>query len=377
MCARFALSGRAISILSLVLCSWSGCGHAQPKRSAEVSSALYTRADTNGITVYSPRTSVAANVSENVSLEATHMLDAWTGASIDVVTAATNAIHEVRNEVQAGGSYASEVLAVTGSYRYSTEPDYKSQGAVASVALDLAQHNTQLALTAFGGHDTVGRASDPRFHRPVRSLGARLSLTQVIDTKTLAQLSWETSTLHGYQASPYRFVAIGGRGTCRSSAPDCVPEFVPEDRFRHALVARARRSLASILSAGLEYRFYFDSWDLLSHTVAPDLKLLVGEAGYFELDYRYYGQQRASFYRARYLTEDASHGNFTRDRELSAMYSNRLGLSYVHRASFRNERIALNAALRAGVTRYRYLAFVGLSRVDVLEVTLLLSLSFL
>jgi hypothetical protein len=36
----------------------------------------------------------------------------------------------------------------------------------------------------------------------------------------------------------------------------------------------------------------------------------------------------------------------------------------------------LDAALRTGLTRYRYLAFVGLSRVDVLEVTALLSLAF-
>lgn len=336
---------------------------------------LYSRTDTNATTVWSPRTRVAGRVGEALTVESTYGLDAWTGASIDVVTAATKAIREVRHEVGGALTYDFGDVAVSSGYRYSTEPDYVSHGAVGNLSLDLAQNNTTLDISGFGGRDTVGRAGDRHFSEPQKSFGGRVSLTQVIDAETLVQLSWETTRVLGYQASPYRFVALGGNGTCGSLAPFCLPEDVPEARTRQALVARLRRALGSITSVGLQYRFYFDSWGIHAQTLSPDISVLVGEHDTLSLSYRYYTQREAGFYEPRYLDPGARHGFLTRDRELSALYAHRIGASYQHELPT-GEHTVLSLALRAGGTYYRYLAFVGLDHVEALELTGLLGLRF-
>ena len=346
-------------------------------------SALYSRTDTNRTTVWSPRLRVAGRVGESLGVETAIALDAWTGASVDVTTAATKAIHEVRKEINAGGYYVLPFVTVGGGYRYSTENDYWSNGGVGTLTFDMADKNTTLVLAGFGSHDTVGRAHDPGFKEPQSSAGGRLSLTQVLDASSLLQLSWETTRITGYQASPYRFVAVGGTGICRGSPSSstsavngCGPELLPGERYRHAASARGRRALGDRASIGLEYRFYFDNWGVASHTVMPDLALLLSEHDTLAFDYRYYTQGAADFYKPRYLAASDALGYRTRDRELSALYSNRVGLRYQHAFEFADGARVLTAALRSSVTRYRYLAFVGLSRVDALEATLLLSLDW-
>ncbi|MEY4512351.1 MAG: hypothetical protein RLZZ450_4473 [Pseudomonadota bacterium] len=350
----------------------------EPRRGVvSATSSLYTRTDTNATTVWSPRLQVVGQVDPALRVETSYALDAWTGASVDVVTAATRAIHEVRQEVTAGAGYTlGDTVSASGSYRYSTENDYWSHGGVANLTFDLGQHNTVVDVSTFGNRDRVGRAGDALFLRRQATLGARVSLTQVLDAKMLAQLSFESVKVSGYQSSPYRFVAIGGAGTCADAAPLCLPENAPEQRARAAVVVRARRALSRNTSLGVSYRFYFDSWGVRSSTLSPELTWLTDEHGTLSLSYRYYTQGEADFYRPRYLDPDAGSGFFTRDRELSTLYSHRVGLSYQHDVPLPQREAALSFALRAGGTYYRYLAFVGLSHVEALELTALCGWSF-
>ncbi len=364
-------------LIAALLANCSSCATSGSPGLVSVASALYTRVDTNATTVWAPRTSLSARVSEAASVQAGVAVDAWTGASIDVVTAATHAIHEVRKEVTAGVSYEHDNVTFGAGYRYSTENDYWSHGGVLNTAIDLANKNTTLDLAAFGSTDTVGRFGDPGFKKPQQSFGGRLSLTQVLDSKSVAQVSWETTRVSGYQAGPYRFVGIGGDGTCAGSAPYCVPEMVPNLRTRNAAVGRIRRALGEHVSFGAEYRFYIDSWGLYSHTLATDLALLTGEQGTLNVSYRYYTQGESDFYRPRYLNESPLPRYVTRDRELSAMYANRVGLGYLYEFELDDGNTVLTWAFRGGLTRYEYLAFVGLESVDAVETTFLLSLDFL
>lgn len=361
------------------VCCFS-CGSSPHGGVTTVASSLYARSDTNATTVYSPRVHVAGKIGESLGVDTAVALDSWTGASIDVTTAATQAIHEVRKEITVGGFYEFSDATLSGGYRYSGENDYWSNGGVVNLTVDTAENNTSLGLAVFGSQDVVGRAGDPGFKRDQGSLGARVSLTQVIDAKSLVQLSWETTRVSGYQAGPYRYVAISGEGTCASTvtpAPFCLPESVPGLRFRNAAIASGRRALGEHTSMGLSYRLYFDDWGLLSHTIAPDFTWLISEHATLSLNYRYYTQGAADFYRERYLVALEDVRSITRDRELSAMYSNRLGLGYAYEFALGDEGSTfLTAALRSGVTRYTYLAFLGLKQVDALEGTFLLSLDF-
>lgn len=341
-------------------------------RITQASSTIYVRSDSDRTTVVSPQVHVAAESGE-ATVETTYAVDAWTGASVDVVTAATSAIHEVRNELTLGVGYETKVARLSASYRYSTEPDYWSHGLVLGVKRELAHKNTTLGLDLLLSSDTVGRAEDPLFRESLRSGGARLAVTQILDRRTLMELSWETTRLDGFQASPYRFVAICDMGTCASGAAFCVPEDVPTGRLRNAAVLRTRRALDVQLSAGLDYRFYFDSWGLRSHTIQPDLTYRVSGNGIVSVRYRYYTQNEARFYRPRYF-DLATTGYVTRDRKLSAFYAHEIGASYLHRFELGESGNVLVVGIRASESYLDYLEFVGLRSVYAFEATALLGL---
>jgi hypothetical protein len=380
----------ALLVLASLFCSCASSGSSGVRSSADA--ALYVRADTNDITVYAPRTHVGAQIGDGLSIDATYAVDAWTGASIDVVTAATTAIHEVRQEVNGGLGYEFKDVTISGSYRYSTENDYWSNGGVLNVAVDLFENNTTLALSIMGSMDKVGRAHDPAYlHKSQDSLGARLTLTQVLDTKTVLSASAELMRLTGFLASPYRAVGLGGPGLCgratgvaptapikpSDQAPDCFWENHPHERLRTALAVQLRRAFGSYVSMGLGYRYYFDDWGIGSHTPTLDLSILLGAHGTLSLAYRFYIQSRSDFYEEQYLRPVWSYRYFTRDRKMSAMSSHHAGLEYIHNFDLgQSGNAGLSLGARAGLTRFIYTEFVGLTVVDAVEATGMFGLVF-
>jgi Protein of unknown function (DUF3570) len=351
----------------------AGCGGAQ--RFTSATSTVYVRSDTDRTTVVTPKVATAADVADDTNVAASVEVDAWTGASVDVVTAATPAITEYRTQADVAVTRPIDDVRLNVAYRYSTEPDYTSHGGVLGARLELAQKNTTLGLDLLASRDTVGRADDPFFARSVWSAGVRAQVTQILDKRTLVELAWETIRIDGYQASPYRFVAIGGSGTCAGTAAFCVPEQVPDERWRNALIVRGRRALSTDLSAGLEYRFYVDDWGIQSHAIQPDTALRVTDSSVLELRYRYYTQSDASFYRPRYF--DFTERYVTRDRKLSASYTHEAGLSYLHRVEICNGAREVVLGGRTTVSRLDYLAFIGLDHVWAFELTVLAGISLL
>src|SRR3954467_12410930 len=80
-----------------------GCaGHAP--RLTDASSTVYVRSDTDATTIVSPTVKLGARA-DKATVAATYSVDAWTGASVDVVTAATKAITERRHEVDDAVGY--------------------------------------------------------------------------------------------------------------------------------------------------------------------------------------------------------------------------------------------------------------------------------
>ncbi len=338
---------------------------------------MFVRADSDRTTIVTPTVSVAADVTSTTNVEASYEIDAWTGASIDVVTAATGAIEEIRHEADVAVTQRIGEISLVASYRFSTEPDYRSHGGVLGGRIELGRKNTTLGLDLLGSVDTVGRAGDPFFEQAQRSVGARASVTQLLGKRTLAEVAWETTRAAGYLASPYRWVAIGGDGICNASAPFCIPEHVPDARVRNSVFARARRALGSAWSAGLEYRLYFDDWGVRSHAIAPDVAWRITEQGVLSLRYRYYTQGEATFYRPRYFDLMSSSGFATRDRKLSTFFSNEVGASFLQRFTLEGRDVVIVAGGRTTVSGIDYQAFVGLERVLAVELTALVGLEFL
>jgi hypothetical protein len=115
-----------------------------------------------------------------------------------------------------------------------------------------------------------------------------------------------------------------------------LPETVPDERFRHSIVAGLNRHLFTDTSLQGDFRFYIDSWGITSYTLQlryfvtfKDVTLRFRE--------RFYYQAKADFFQSHY-TVDTLGPYITADRELSTFLSNIIGakvswrLPWVHRA---------------------------------------------
>jgi hypothetical protein len=350
----------------------------QRLRADELGSAIYVRTDTDHTTVVSPRVRAAAEVAQDTTVDVAYGADVWTSASIDIRTAASKVVTEQRDELDVSLTHKFTDVTLGGGYRFSIENDYESHSGSGSLSYDFADNAATLAFNAFVSSDAVGRSGDTKFDRALRSLGSGVGFTQVLDTRTIVQATYDLGYFNGYQASPYRFVPIGD-GPCTSAlvkeqstaaalASICVPERTPDIRLRHALGARIRRALGETTSAGLSYRLYLDDWGVSSHTVQAQVAWLPAEASLLTFRYRFYVQSGASFYKRSYSLTDPGLRYLTIDRELSKLGIHRLGLDYEYDAKLGDD-VVLKGVLSSGINLYRYDNFRGLDHVTALELS--------
>src|SRR5690606_8180563 len=104
------------------------------------------------------------------------------------------------------------------------------------------------------------------------------SFTHLLSRNALAGVSYDLAYQDGFLSNPYRTVIV---------SPSPVAERHPFERTRHAVAVLARlwvpRVEAAIVAA---YRYYWDSWDIHSHT--PELRVIqqVGRSADTSVRYR-------------------------------------------------------------------------------------------
>ncbi len=355
-----------VLVLSTTLVSRSGL-----TRADEIKAGVYVRADSDRTVVVTPSAGARASiVDDRTQVEVGYAADIWTSASIDIRTAASARVTEQRDELTVGVQREFVDVSLGVDYRFSHEPDYVSHGGGINFEQKFAEGNATFRTRLFAAQDTVGRAGDNSFSRRLSTVGLRAVFNQVIDAKTVIQGAYELGRREGFQSSPYRFVGIGGDGLCSGTAVLCVPEAHPGTRLRHVGVIRARRAIGSDFSAGLAYRFYFDDWNVLSHTAIAQASWLPAPDSTVELRYRFYHQSAADFYRARYEAIDTNRPLVSRDRELSPLLTNRLSLSYERVVDLTAAGPPLRLSAATSAMLLSYSDFVGLDKVWAFDVIL-------
>ena len=146
----------------------------------DVTSTLYVRTDTDHTTVVTPRIHAGAKVGPATRVDLTYSADVWTSASIDIRSSASKAVTEQRDELNVGATQQIEDGTLSASYRFSTEPDYKSHGVTLGTSRDFAQKNTTLALTGSALFDRVGRAAVHR-RQPAHAAEAHPRVGDIAD----------------------------------------------------------------------------------------------------------------------------------------------------------------------------------------------------
>ena len=248
------------------------------------------------------------------------LVDAITSASASSGAADATPFTERRYEAGLGYAHELGVFTVAGDAKYSKESDYKSWYLGARAQAELGQKNTVIGFGGGVSFDTVSAAAaqgpsmptlrcdaaDPADTScPLRVYSLFGSASQIVSRNAVIGVSVDVSTLHGFQSNPYRQAIVGEA---------LVPERHPTERTREAFAVSARYYIAptdtTLIGA---YRYYRDSWQVHAHT--PELRI-VQQAGYdidASVSYRYYTQDGAYFYHARYPPDDAAMTQYVSD----------------------------------------------------------------
>jgi hypothetical protein len=282
------------------------------------SSKVQVYADNDRTVVVSPHVNASGTLkSTGTSVTASYTEDVVSSASVDVRSSASPRIYDRRQEIDVGLGQKVLGADVAAVFVHSLERDYLSNGGALSFSRDLAQRNTTLALRLGYTANVVGRAEDPNWRAPMTDLSADLALTQLFTATTIAQLNVTAAGSSGFNASPYRKVWV-------ATGQYALPEAEPAVRDRLAVALGLKQYLLGFTVLQLEYRFYADSWKLLSHTA--DLRWVFDfDTFNLRLRYRLYVQNGAWFYQSHY---DEVLTYLSADRELSPFSSHLFGVKF-------------------------------------------------
>jgi hypothetical protein len=259
---------------------------------------MYHLWDGGGLTAQGPALLVRKSVLDKVSLSGTYYVDAVSNASIDVVTTAT------RKEwgVSAETVYRDAALSV--GYSDSDEPDYRAQALSIDATQEVFGSMTTIALGFTRGQDDVGKKGEGFFDY-AKHWRYRFGVTQILTPTWLASLNLEAVSDEGFLGNPYRAARVFG---------SLVPERMPRTRSSRSIKVGAIGEIMPRTSLHVDYRYFWDTWEIKAHTFEIGGSRYVGESFLIDGYLRYYKQDAALFYSDNAMTETAY---VTRNRQLS------------------------------------------------------------
>lgn len=296
-----------------------------------------------GVEVAGPALLVRKGVGDNTSVFASYYADTISGASIDVVTTASP-YKENRQEYGLGLDYLRRNTLMQLSYSSSNERDYVANTVNVNVSHELFGGQSTTTMGYSRGRDTVGRA-DTEFEADLNRHQYRLGWSQVLSKTLVVNLDYESVAEAGFLNNPYRSARILGAS---------VPELYPGARTSNAIAVRALKGFAAgdklQSSLRLDYRYFWDTWDIRANTLTAAYQRYVSTRWLCEAHYRYYAQDRASFYSDNFMVES----NFmARDKELSTFTSHTVGTKLSYRL-LRHPSVVDKATLNLAYDFIRY-----------------------
>ena len=307
---------------------------------ADRAEAMYHRYSGGGLTSDGPALFLRKSLGYRISLSGQVYVDAVSNASVDVVTTASP-YKERRNELSLGLDYVVRDSNLAFGLSRSDEPDYKADALSVDVSQETFGGMTTVNLGFTRAADKVG-AKNLGFFDQAKHWQYRVGVTQILTPKWLASLNLEAISDSGYLGNPYRAARVFGAA---------VPENLPRTRSSRAINLRAIGDLGKRDAVRGSYRYFWDNWQLKSHTLEGGYSRYVGESFLFDGFLRHYKQDGASFYSDNAQTQTTY---VTRNRQLGTYDGNTLGgkVTYTYRKVPGQYEIKFNGALE--VLRYQY-----------------------
>jgi hypothetical protein len=245
------------------------------------------------LTVFEPQGEVVATQGDRITHRVWIPVDVVTNASpdaIDVVSSASR--HVEAGSIDWTTTYrASRTTDLSMRSGLHLENPFRSWDSGMAIRRSYADEATVVSASALAVYDWFDRFNihGTREGKTDRNgTTGSLGITQVLTPTTVASVNYGFTAQEGTMGNTWNSVplATGGRG----------PELLPNERMRHALVARAAQWLPWNGALRLYYRFYADDWGIVAHTVETQLMQRLTPELYVGGYYRFHTQTGASFF---------------------------------------------------------------------------------
>lgn len=205
----------------------------------------------------------------------------------------------------------------------SKEYDYLSLGINGNLAIDFDRKNSTFSAGFSFFYDTfspeggipkplssmlIGNSNDKSWDENFAQTRLRsndtktttdllLGFTQVINRRMIMQFNYSYSMVDGYLTDPFKVVSVVNTN---GITQDNIYESRPDSRAKQTLYAQSMYHFEKNV-LDVSYRYMWDDWDIVSHTIDSRLRIplgdLLGKESYIQPHVRFYQQTAAEFYR--------------------------------------------------------------------------------
>ena len=310
--------GRGAVIFTAFLLVRATCADVLPDDRADI---FYSKYSGGGMDITGESALVRKKFTENFAVEASYFVDKVSGASIDVLSQASQ-IKDERKQKSATVEYAHDKTTYTASIINSVERDYKSDTGSFSLKQDMFGDLTTLSLAFSNTNDTVGENNGTAFVPVVAWLGHAESrsydvdLSQILPKNFIAGVNFNVITDQGYLANPYRSVRFLDPLN-PAKGYSLATQMYPDTRTSTAIQVEGKYYLPYRAAITGSYRYFRDTWDIVGTTYELDYTHPISNIWILEGRFRYYKQNHANFYSD--LFDYANEYRFEgRDQDLAA-----------------------------------------------------------
>jgi len=287
--------GRVAAVVALLLLR-ATCADVLPDDRADI---FYSKYSGGGMDITGESAAVNKKFTENIAAQVNYFVDHVSGASIDVLSQASQ-IRDERIQKSATLEFVHDKTTYTASYTGSVERDYRSDTASIAMKQDMFGDLTTLSLAFANTVDKVGENNGTAWVPVITWLGHAQSRnydidwSQILTKNLIAGVNFNVITDWGYLASPYRSIRYLDAGTPKGYSLGS--QVYPDTRTSTAVQGEAKYFLPYRAAITGSFRYFRDTWDIVGKTFEVDYTHPISNIWILEGRFRYYTQNHANFY---------------------------------------------------------------------------------